>query len=90
VWLLRSECWPGGRTGRRLPAHPARRTGPGSPSRRGAGVKGVRALIPADAGLNLPRRRYSWGLQQLAVLFTLAGSYGQARKFVRAPPRSIT
>ena len=49
-----------------------------------ARVKGVRALFPADAALNLPRRRYSWGLQQLAVLFTQAGSYGQAREFVRA------
>ena len=49
-----------------------------------AGVKGVRALFPADAVLNLPRRRYSWGLQQLAVLFTQAGSYQQARQFVRA------
>jgi hypothetical protein len=47
-------------------------------------VKGVRALFPADAVLNLPRRRYSWGLQQLAVLFTQAVSYGQARRFVRA------
>jgi hypothetical protein len=44
----------------------------------------VRALFPADAALNLPRRRYSWGLQQLAVLFTRVRSYGQARKFVRA------
>ena len=49
-----------------------------------ARVKGVQALFPADAALNLPRRRYSWGLQQLAVLFTQAVSYGQARKFVRA------
>jgi hypothetical protein len=49
-----------------------------------ARVKGVRALFPADAVLNLPRRRYSWGLQQLAVLFTQAVSYGQARRFVRA------
>jgi hypothetical protein len=49
-----------------------------------ARVKGVRVLFPADAALNLPRRRYSWGLQQLAVLFIQAGSYGQARKFVRA------
>ena len=49
-----------------------------------ARVKGVRALFPADAVLNLPRRRYSWGLQELAVLFTQAGSYGQARRFVRA------
>ena len=46
--------------------------------------KGVRALFPADAVLNLPRRRYSWGLQRLAVLFTQAGSYEQARRFVRA------
>jgi hypothetical protein len=49
-----------------------------------ARVRGVRALFPADAALNLPRRRYSWGLQELAVLFTQAGSYGQARRFVRA------
>ena len=49
-----------------------------------AGAGGVPALLPADAVLNLPRRRYSWGLQQLAVLFTQAGSYGQARQFVRA------
>jgi hypothetical protein len=49
-----------------------------------AGVRGVRALFPADAALNLPRRRYSWGLQQLAVLFTQAVSYQQARRFVRA------
>jgi hypothetical protein len=49
-----------------------------------ARVKGTRALFPADAVLNLPRRRYSWGLQELAVLFTQAVSYGQARRFVRA------
>jgi hypothetical protein len=49
-----------------------------------AGASGVPALFPADAVLNLPRRRYSWGLQQLVVLFTQAGSYGQARQFVRA------
>jgi hypothetical protein len=49
-----------------------------------AGAAGVRALFPADAVLNLPRRRYSWGLQQLAVLFTQAVSYEQARRFVRA------
>ena len=42
-----------------------------------ARVKGVRALFPADAALNLPRRRYSWGLQQLAVLFTQAGRMGR-------------
>ena len=49
-----------------------------------ARVKGTRALFPADAVLNLPRRRYSWGLQQLAVLFAQAVSYEQARRFVRA------
>jgi hypothetical protein len=48
---------------------------------RAAGVPG---LFPADAVLNLPRRRYSWGLQQLAVLFTQAVSYERARRFVRA------
>jgi hypothetical protein len=45
---------------------------------------GVPGLFPADAVLNLPRRRYSWGLQQLAVLFTQAVSYERARQFVRA------
>jgi hypothetical protein len=49
-----------------------------------ARVKGVPALFPRDAALNLPPRRYSWPLQQLAVLFTQAGSYEQARQFVRA------
>ena len=49
-----------------------------------AGAGGVPGLFPADAVLNLPRRRYSWGLQQLAVLFTQAVSYEQARRFVRA------
>jgi hypothetical protein len=46
--------------------------------------KRVRAMFPADAVLNLPRRRYSWGLQQLAVLFSQAVSYERARRFVRA------
>jgi hypothetical protein len=32
-----------------------------------AGAGGGRALVPADAVLNLPRRRYSWGLQQRGV-----------------------
>jgi hypothetical protein len=45
---------------------------------------GVPGWFPADAALNLPRRRYSWGLQQLAVLFTQAVSYERARQFVRA------
>jgi hypothetical protein len=45
---------------------------------------GVPGLFPADAVLNLPRRRYSWGLQQLAVLFAQGVSYEQAQRFVRA------
>ena len=45
---------------------------------------GVPGLFPADALLDLPRRRYSQGLQQLAVLFTQAVSYQRARQFVRA------
>ena len=49
-----------------------------------AGVKGVPALFPADAVLNLPRQRYSEDLQQLAVLFTTSVSYERARRFVRA------
>ena len=38
-----------------------------------AGAGGVRALFPADAVPDLPRRWYSRGLQQLAVLFARAG-----------------
>jgi hypothetical protein len=49
-----------------------------------AGVKGARSLFPRDAVLNLPPRRYSWPLQQLAVLFTQAGSYEQAQQLVLA------
>ncbi len=49
-----------------------------------AGVKGVRSLFPRDAVLNLPPRAYSWPLQQLAVLFTRAGSYEQAQQLVLA------
>jgi hypothetical protein len=41
-------------------------------------------LFPRDAVLNLPRRGYSWQLQQLAVLFAQCGSYEQAREFVAA------
>jgi hypothetical protein len=49
-----------------------------------AGVKGVRSLFPRDAVLNLPPLPYSWQLQQLAVMFTRAGSYDQAHEFVLA------
>jgi hypothetical protein len=47
-------------------------------------VKGVPALFPRDAVLDLPQRGYSWRLQQLAVMFTQSGSYEQARQFVAA------
>lgn len=46
--------------------------------------KGVPALYPRDAALNLPLREYSWRLQQLALMFTVAGAYEQAGKLVTA------
>jgi hypothetical protein len=49
-----------------------------------AGVKGVPALFPRDAALNLPPREYSWQLQQLAVMFTGSGSYEQAQELIFA------
>jgi len=49
-----------------------------------AGARGVPALFPRDAVLNLPQRGYSWRLQQLAVMFAQCGSYEQAGEFVRA------
>jgi len=49
-----------------------------------SGVKGVPALFPRDAVLNLPPCGYSWGLQRLAVMFCRSGSYEQAREFVLA------
>jgi hypothetical protein len=49
-----------------------------------AKVRGVPALFPRDAVLNLPRRGYSWRLQQLAVLFAVSGGYEQARQFLAA------
>ena len=49
-----------------------------------AGRKGVPALFPRDAVLNLPPRGYSWRLQQLAVMFTRSGAYEQAREFIEA------
>jgi hypothetical protein len=49
-----------------------------------SGVRGVRSLFLRDAVLNLPPCRYSWPLQRLAEMFCLAGSYEQAREFVRA------
>ncbi len=49
-----------------------------------SGVRGVRSLFPRDAVLNLPPCRYSWPLQRLAEMFCQAGSYEQARGFVRA------
>jgi hypothetical protein len=49
-----------------------------------AGVKGVLSLFPRDAVLNLPRRRYSWYLQYLAVRFVQAGAYEQAQDLLLA------
>jgi hypothetical protein len=49
-----------------------------------AGIKGVPALFPRDAVLNLPPCGYSWDLQQLAEMFCRSGSYEQGHEFVRA------
>jgi hypothetical protein len=49
-----------------------------------SGIRGVRSLFPRDAVLNLPPCRYSWPLQQLAVMFCRSGSYEQARALVLA------
>jgi hypothetical protein len=62
----------------RLGAVSVRRTGYRS------GIKGVPSLFPRDALLNLPPCGYSWGLQQLAEMFSRSGSYEQAGEFVLA------
>ena len=49
-----------------------------------AGVAGVASLFPRDAVLNLAPLGYSWGLQQLAVMFCRSGSYEQAHELVLA------
>ena len=49
-----------------------------------ARAKGVPALFPRDAVLNLPPRGYSWLLQQLAVMFARDGAYELAQEFVQA------
>jgi hypothetical protein len=49
-----------------------------------AGVKGVPSLFPRDGVLNLPPGKYSWQLQQLAVMFTRSGAYALAGEFVHA------
>jgi hypothetical protein len=41
-------------------------------------------LYLRDAVLNLPPRRYSWGLQQMVVEYVLAGAYEQAQRLVAA------
>jgi hypothetical protein len=41
-------------------------------------------LYPRDAVLNLPRRRYSWAVQQIVAGYVLAGAYEQAQRFVAA------
>jgi hypothetical protein len=49
-----------------------------------AGVKGVPALFPRDAVLNLPPREYSWPLQQLVMRFTRSGAYELAQELIEA------
>jgi hypothetical protein len=49
-----------------------------------ARARGVPALFPRDAVLNLPPRGYSWPLQQLAVMFARDGAYELAQEFVLA------
>jgi hypothetical protein len=49
-----------------------------------AKAKGVPALFPRDAVLNLPLCCYSWQLQQLAVMSARDGAYELAREFVLA------
>ena len=49
-----------------------------------SGIGGAGSLFPRDEVLNLPPCRYSWGLQQLAVMFCRAVSYEQARGFAAA------
>jgi hypothetical protein len=49
-----------------------------------AKAKGVPALFPGDAALNLPPRGYSWHLQRLAVMFARDGAYELAQEFVLA------
>ena len=46
--------------------------------------RGVPALFPRDAALNLPPRRYSWYLQYLVVRFVQAGAYEQAQDLLLA------
>ncbi len=43
---------------------------------------GTAALHPADAVLDLPPRRQSWQVQRTVAGYVLAGSYGQARRFL--------
>lgn len=47
-------------------------------------ARGVPALFPRDAVLNLPPRGYSWQLQRLAVMFARDGSYELAGELVLA------
>src|SRR5689334_21639876 len=49
-----------------------------------SGIKGAGSLFPRDAVLSLPPCRYSWALQQLAVMYCAAVSYEQSRELVRA------
>jgi hypothetical protein len=53
-------------------------------TRIGYRAPGHRGLFPRDAVLSLPRCRYSWQLQRLAVMFARDGSYERAREFVAA------
>jgi len=49
-----------------------------------AKARGVPALFPRDAVLNLPPRMYSWQLQRLAVMSARDGAYALAGEFVLA------
>ena len=49
-----------------------------------SGIKGAGSLFPRDAVLGLPPCGYSRGLQRLAEMFILSGSYEQAHEWVLA------
>jgi hypothetical protein len=58
--------------------------GPVTVRRMAYRAPGAANLHPADAVLNLPARRYTWQVQQSAVMSALAGSYEQAQLSVQA------
>jgi hypothetical protein len=46
-------------------------------SRAGHGARGCETLFPADAGLNLPRERYSFGVRRRAAEEAIKGSFDE-------------